>query len=102
MLQTPKQTRYVRTREEGVCVHCDYTAPLIHAGTGSSAAGIWGSYNCDLANTTLHNLMEYLSSIQDQVRERSIGVTISRHILRYGHSNCRTSCCGLLYRGLDF
>jgi hypothetical protein len=39
------------------------------SGVGSSAAGIWGDFNCDLPTSTLMNLMQFLSSIQDQVSQ---------------------------------
>jgi len=38
-------------------------------GNGSSAAGPWGDYGCDLPYSTLINLMEYLRTIKDKVHK---------------------------------
>lgn len=35
--------------------------------TGPLAAETYGEETCDLANSTLHNLMEFLRSIQNEV-----------------------------------
>ena len=37
------------------------------AGNGSTAAGYWGDYNCDVPFHTLENLFQYLATIKDQV-----------------------------------
>ena len=37
------------------------------AGHGSTAAGYWGDYNCDVPLHTLENLMEFLGNMSDQV-----------------------------------
>ena len=36
-------------------------------GTGPTAAGYWGDYNCDVPYQTTVNLMQHLQSIKDQV-----------------------------------
>ena len=36
-------------------------------GSGSTAAGFWGDYNCDVPFHTLENLFQYLYTIRDEV-----------------------------------
>ena len=40
---------------------------FVVAGHGSTAAGYWGDYNCDVPLHTLENLMEFLGNMSDQV-----------------------------------
>lgn len=39
----------------------------MHAGTGSTAAGYWGDYVCDVPYHTLENMMESIVAMKDQV-----------------------------------
>jgi len=36
-------------------------------GNGSTAAGNWGDYNCDVPYQTLENLMEFLGNMSEDV-----------------------------------
>ena len=48
-----------------------YTHTHIHTGSGTTAAGYWGDYQCDLPYHTLENLMQHLQSISDEVHTRT-------------------------------
>ena len=40
---------------------------FVVVGHGSTAAGYWGDYNCNVPLHTLENLMEFLGNMSDQV-----------------------------------
>ena len=62
-------------KTNNVCVPIDIKAVqssflnimLVVVGHGSTAAGYWGDYNCDVPLHTLENLMEFLGNRSDQV-----------------------------------
>ena len=62
-------------KTNNVCVPIDIKAVqssflnimLVVVGHGSTAAGYWGDYNCDVPLHTLDNLMEFLGNRSDQV-----------------------------------
>ena len=52
-----------------VCMYmcmCMLSSCHFHAGSGKTAAGYWGDYNCDVPNRTIANLFENLGKMQDQ------------------------------------
>ena len=36
-------------------------------GSGPTAAGYWGDYNCDVPYQTLENMMQFIATMKDEV-----------------------------------
>jgi hypothetical protein len=63
---------------------------IYHTGSGSTAAGYWGDYNCDVPFHTLENLFQYLATIKDQVFHACYGgyVAFASNIVNLNISSC--------------